>query len=1085
MNNKATVIFSNCFEHLSTQLEGELGEKNFDIKVDQVVIVPNSNYKTYLNDRWLNTGRSIIAAIRFLRMDEAIAYFRKKGGKLPLQLPSKLCLQVLILQYLKNKNFIEKYPALNNYFDQTVDIEKKAKALSKQLSDLFILYGLYHPKKILENDINRWQVEIFNTIFQERRYFDVYQSLMDNLQFPTHYQAKVFVFGFDYMPPIYYSFFEALSKSFEIKHYLFAPSQYYLADDVSDSERLSIQKRIRANSFFSSDSLGADDYLTVHNPLLSNWSKMGQEHFKILDSYELQSEELYKDSQEQNSFLQKVQKDLFEAKSQEDGIQNISSLDDSICVHGVPSSNLREVEILFNNLLYWTNECSIEPHEILVLSPQLQQYSSFIHFIFGSENSPLPYRITGLEQVSQSLLAQAILSLLSIFQGKWTREEIMDLLNNPCFHKKQGLSSDEIMRFSNWIEQTNLQWGWSVNEQKKMVKSNHLQTRTTWLYALEQILFGLVSEDVDLESFSYAPPIEGIELADVETIEKLLKVFKSLKQKTSDIEKQKNRTLSHWALCLQQILEEDLWVFDQPSDKSCESFLRGFIRKLHETGSKFKDPVEFSVLHQNLVEQLKRPSGTYHANYVNAIQFAPMKCENIGSYKAIYFLGLQEENFFDPTSSLNLLPSISSQIYFPSQQDEKRYAFLKALCSAKSKLWISYQHQNRQDGKPLLPSLVLQELLSYLDRFYCCENEKPSSLLKTSHPSTAYNIEYFEATPLLFNYSKEHYKIASSLLYDKKAPSLEDYFLRSPSQSIIVTQDIIDLRELRALAKHPVQFYLQKGQGLYLERDLYDNEMSTEFELNFLQRYLFRKKLLKTSFERAFSLTEKSQSIPYGVFGEISKQQLSEEDRLVEKSLSDWSLEKSDFFTIQFEADCKRPTETDLGWILPPIEVELNQSIVKVIGEIPLVSKRGFVVMGAQSLSTIAQSWPDYLSMQSAAEHLEIDPSILFLKDGSVFSEPILNSQSFQFYISYYFQSLQTLSPLMPDWIESFIKGSSSGFSKCVEKSKNTPAGFHEDPYLKWFFSRVKLRKADDIFSNWQQYFAKLCPELSLKREGV
>ena len=169
--------------------------------------------------------------------------------------------------------------------------------------------------------------------------------------------------------------------------------------------------------------------------------------------------------------------------------------------------------------------------------------------------------------------------------------------------------------------------------------------------------------------------------------------------------------------------------------------------------------------------------------------------------------------------------------YCPSSVDDDRYLFLEAIHSAQDYLLISYQGYHQRDHKESQPSLLVEELFSYLDKCYTIQGAKISDHCIVKHPFDAFDARYFQSAPFLHNFSSHHFAAAQSLYSSSPLPShcfLDDLFQWKPSSFSSCSH--IDLRHLMAAIKNPIKFHLNQRLGIYLQSEK-DRHIQREEEL--------------------------------------------------------------------------------------------------------------------------------------------------------------------------------------------------------------------------------------------------------------
>jgi exodeoxyribonuclease V gamma subunit len=185
-----------------------------------------------------------------------------------------------------------------------------------------------------------------------------------------------------------------------------------------------------------------------------------------------------------------------------------------------------------------------------------------------------------------------------------------------------------------------------------------------------------------------------------------------------------------------------------------------------------------------------------------------------------------------------------------SRRDDDRYLFMEALLSAEEKLYISYVGRSIKDNSEKVPSVLVSELLDYIQAGYAREQdlELPHEVsgnnltqgLILQHPLTAFSPGYFnQSDPRLFSYASEWLAV---LRHDQ---AFDSAFYRKPLPVEIPEQ--LELSELLAFLRQPCRYFIQKRLGVsFFNRDV-SAEDEEPFALDGLNAYLIKQRYLEAA----------------------------------------------------------------------------------------------------------------------------------------------------------------------------------------------------------------------------------------------
>jgi exodeoxyribonuclease V gamma subunit len=203
-----------------------------------------------------------------------------------------------------------------------------------------------------------------------------------------------------------------------------------------------------------------------------------------------------------------------------------------------------------------------------------------------------------------------------------------------------------------------------------------------------------------------------------------------------------------------------------------------------------------------------------------------------------------------PRKSLKLgfdLMAASPRIGDRSRRMDDRYLFLEAILSARQKLHISYVGQSMKDNSPRPPSVLVSELLDYIEEGF---GKDVRNDIIVRHRLQAFSPAYFSDSTKLFSYSEENLKAAQAKCSGtREASPLIARTLSKPEEE----WRMIDLGSLHYFFSNPARFLLKRRLGIHLSEEPTATEDSEPFELTKLDEYIIKQELT----ERAVKDTEK------------------------------------------------------------------------------------------------------------------------------------------------------------------------------------------------------------------------------------
>jgi exodeoxyribonuclease V gamma subunit len=1024
---KSKAVFSNSTEELAHALKERLFFSGGHPFQRRVVVIPNFSIKRYLMLRFAqDPDLNIAAGVEFLPLSHALSELLEKReptlAELTFQIASVIKLAEKQKKELSGKER-EILAPLFDYLDQNSD---QCISLSEELARLFLHYG-----REGEAFLREWKKEAgWQQFLWEKSFFPnaSWSPLSECVTHPKRMQEEleIYLFHFTSLPTPLFHFFQQRKATF----FLFSPSQFFWGDVCGDREKIFLRGKEKEKHLL-------DQFLEEQNPLFANLAKAGRDfQNKFLDE-EIFSDERYAELKAPiGSLLREVQEEIF---TNQPPANQSKKEDGSLQVHAAPN-RWREVEVLYDNLLKIVGGNKIVPNEILVLAPDISQYLPYIEAVFGSQESQLDYAIYDLPRRFKETLIQGIDLLLTLAKRRFETSAIFSLFSFSPFLKKFGLT-DEPHLFRSWAQKAKILWGEDAKMQSFFLKEE-MESHGTWEEGFGRLLMGLAMVPSENEESPSFWPLALVEKKEIESLGLLIKLIRSLKSDLEWIIEEKEMPLSLWCGYLRSLIES--YFFVETEEKS----LLEELEHLAESCVHITTPFLFNEVIAVLEKQLfQRRNASFKSHSLEAVRFENLQEGTALSSRVIALLGMEEGAFPRVPRNHSLCALEAKQ--FLAGAEEDRFLFLQLLLSAQDVFLISYQNLSQEDGKPVLPSLVVQELLSYVK----CDLTRTHTALPCD-PANFISRE---------SYSQTQFAAAKSLLAEEEKRffiphlyTLSPLNIRAKRESFVV-----DLKELRKLLKNPLRFYFNLTLDLFLS---WENEES-EFALSPLVRSLFVKDALTQPVERLIKRTRAKGELPQGVFGEIAARRMQEEVRDAQEFLAEFNISRESIIEVEWEEGCKQPREWKKGkWVVPALRVPLDQDYeALLVGKLEGVTDRGLIFHGKEELSDLLLAFPDLLLFSLFAKREQ--PELFLMKEKKSLSVKIQEPLVFlRNYLNYYQLAKESPSPLFSEWVKVILQGKEEELERKIASWKTSGA---KDPYREWLFARDGMPSASAIFQNW------------------
>lgn len=935
----------------------------------------------------------------------------------------------------------EVWKPLLSYMDvKTRKGEKRLVSLSQHIAKSFREQGRLHSCE--------WEMEwlqiLWNQLFCSRNYLS--KSFEEPIQ--NRENIEIHFFSISFITEAEFQFLTKISQNTPLFYYLLSPCALFWSDIRSNEDQ---------------------------NILLANFGRIGREmakrieesSFEVTAFYEVPSKDdfIHEDirylENSPHTLLHAIQTDLLLMRDHE----RIYIDDDSIQLHTAPTLR-REIEILYHNLLAILDKNpELQPGDIIVMAPEISDYVPYIQSIFGSQDSILNYQIIDLALQAQSEIVRGFLQLIALSESRWSSSDILQLFEHPAFRRKHHITQNDFNLIQEWIEKTGILWGSSSTHRNELLQRSHCAQNMveetsagTWEQGFRRLLFGL------------AEGSETIEFSQCELLGKWIFLFQSLREDLAPLHDGTQKTIEEWTKYLQNLLEIHFQPdFNQPNSKEDFQNLKYQFQTLKRAAEQIKDSLfGFYSVKARLDSLLQQKGMSYRENHVQSVQFCSLIPLRSIPTQVLALIGMEDEAF--PRLDKQSPFKTKSKEYLPNQTDQDRHLFLEMLHSVRSVLLISYQGCLYEENREMLPSLVVQELFSYINKHYAPERKA------VKHPFDAFDRAYFQKDSILHNFSEKNYRQALTY-YEKKVPAYTvDYFNEKPTAEL-TDIETIDIKHLTAMVKNPIKFYLNRGLEIYLEKEE-DREVKKEesLSLSSLDKFILKKEALQKPLQEVLLDAEKKGKLPYGMFKNVAIQKLQTEVNELREQLKNHSISPQDFFRIEFNGGCSQPIQIERDhWLYPSPTLMFGEKKISITGTLSNVTEKGPISFGKNTLDEAWKMWPEFLLYH----HAKRDGELIFASyphsKKPFFNESIPYLKDL---IEYYFICLKNPSPLMPEWISLILDGNMIKLEEKIQQSlkESNFGNNYKNLELQWFFDRAPTGKA--IIDSWKGQAEKLLKEI-------
>lgn len=976
---------SNQLEKLTDELARVLEEPLSSPLIPEFIMIQSLGMKRWLS---LELARrfGVWAHCRFLFPNEVV---REVFEALLSDVPRGRFLEpeTMIWKIMKHlPRRVEKpgFRSLKNYLGEGKNT-LKAYQLSAQIANVFDQYLTYRPEMILNWERGEdadWQAELWRALGEGlslRHPPALRESFLQAIQNPSGFKARslperISIFGVSTLPPFHLEVIIALSEHVEVNLFHLNPSREYWADVLSDRE---IDRKLRGGA---EDAMSAQDlHLESGNSLLASMGHLGRDFLSLIMDYDPAEHHLFQDPGN-DSLLHAVQSDILNLVDRENStgagkgaaIPGDKILSDTSIRINSCHSPMREVEVLYDYLLDLFNRSDLKPREILVMTPDLESYSPFIQAVFDApadERHRIPFSIAGRLFRLESRAVNTFIAVIELAGSRFEADRILDILGCDDVLRRFDLMPGDADLMRRWVRDTRIRWGIDGDDRSRRglpgLKEN------TWRAGLERILLGYAMPGRGEMLFNGILPYDDIEGGETATLGKFMLFIDRLFSSVFSLEK--NHTLTVWSETLLLLLES-LFQFDDETEYDAQ-MIRNVLNRLRsiEEESDFHDEIDIAVLRSFLEHAFNRESRGSEF-ITGGVTFCSMLPMSGIPFRVICMIGMNDAIF--PRTSIS--PGFDRIPEEPrrgdrSLRDEDRYLFLGSILSAREKLYISYTGQGIQDNSRIPPSVLVSELLDYIEGFDAT-GKRIRDHLVIEHRLQGFSAGYFKGDEL-FSYSEDNFQACRVALADRRKP---EPFITGNLPLPEEDERVLTLKDLIQFFLNPARYLMIRRLGIRMDDRSPVVEKREPISLHWLDRYRLEEQICEyllsnRDIEHLYHISRAEGVLPHGKVGEYSFRSLMPD--------VEWFTRRVKFYMT--------------GEKLKPCEVNLDITGYRLIGTIDDIWEKGMLQFryargGARDR---LRAWIMHLAFNAAADGAYPLKSFLICKDHSWETEAIRESR--------------------------------------------------------------------------------------------
>jgi exodeoxyribonuclease V gamma subunit len=885
------LYFSNQLDQLADKFSDTIADENrskANIFDAPVVIVPNANLAKWLQ-LFLATKNSILMNVDFKYLEAGlwgmITELDSSENK-PEMLDNDL-LKILLLYALQNlKSNVPDFLPVTRYLmgeegHKNPDYAARLWQLSEKLAHLFQEYE-FHRIGMIQKWLDKTAIQESMELCQQQLYLQL-KTMRNELESRTgkqllsmmEYADKVLskskpdtgkavdnkfihFFGLSQISDFHLKLIDRLQTYYTIFIYALNPSKEFWEDIKTLREKRWVQrKNVKTLAIQTEEKEQGELFQQDDNALLAAWGKPGRESVRLLcELTDYDFNVCFTAQKPATGILQRIQNHILTLSSKARETEGLGQ-DQSLQIVACPGVT-REVETVYNSILFNLEQNDdLQLTDIAILVPDISTYKPVFDSVFNRNPKCLVYNLVDSYAEIESVYGKAIQGILTLATGRFSRNEVFDLILNPCFASRWKIGQDEVQAWANWTEALNVFH--TFDREAKIAKGYPASGIYTWKQGLQRLRLSRILaapnafDTARLAHFQELIPFNDIKTGDVDLIEKFCTVIEALHHAVNTLNV-KSATGEQWKQIFFSVCD---YLIEIPEDLKGEfvvqqTLIQAFDNlKLYDQlqGDASKSTLDVDLIKEFIRANLSSISGGHGDYLTGGITISALQPMRPIPFSIVYILGMQEGNFPGRAELSSLdLRLLKRRIGDISLPERNCYLFLEMLLSVRDKMYISYVSRDLQKDRIQQPCSVVNQLRRYVEqeifpsgqRFQIAEIPLAGSSERFLDPeaintwsdvlknySIADRLAYYRANRLWqkFNQSasaddlKRLKRFDPDLSFDVVKPSGDDRQVER-----------ITSKQLKKFLKDPVRQKTQRHLGLYDEEETIEDLILREEE---------------------------------------------------------------------------------------------------------------------------------------------------------------------------------------------------------------------------------------------------------------
>lgn len=492
-------------------------------------------------------------------------------------------------------------------------------------------------------------------------------------------------------------------------------------------------------------------------------------------------------------------------------------VDDSVQVHACHGP-ARQVEVLREVLLgLMADDPTLEPRDILVMCPDIDEYAPLISGAFGLGDAvagshpghQLKVMLADRSPTQTNPLLGVLTRIVELADGRAESSRVLDLLAADPVRRRFGFSDSDLETMAAWVTRAGIRWAWDTEGRDRYGLADFPQN--TWRFGLDRILAGVALSDDSGLWIGPTLPLDDVSTTDISLAGRFAEAIDRLSAFTGRLAG--THDVQEWLEMLRDGIE---LLADVPRGEEWQ--LAQVRRELAALGTAAGEQLVLRLpdVRALLDAQLGgRPTrANFRTGTLTVCTMTPMRSV---PHRVVCLLGMDDGVFprggsLDGDDVLARLPRVGER----DVRSQDRQLFLDAIMAATDHLVITYTGYSEASGQERPPSVPLREFLDVVER-------TTGAAVITTHHSQPFHPDYLVPGRIHvtepFSFDPDAARAARAAAGERTVPEPLSVLDAGPAP----VEDV-ELADLVEVLTNPVKAFLRSRLKIDLPRE--EDELS-------------------------------------------------------------------------------------------------------------------------------------------------------------------------------------------------------------------------------------------------------------------